>query len=72
MKKGTKIGLSLAALLLGAVVLTGCTNSFCTAKDKAHILYAFDHGVCEYYETYISTKQNQTSTQGRIPRKNEK
>ena len=51
MKKGTKIGLSLAALLLGAVVLTGCTNSFCTAKDKAHILYAFDHGVCEYYES---------------------
>ena len=51
MKKGTKIGLSLASLLLGAMVLTGCTNSFCSAKDKAHILYAIDHGVCAYYDS---------------------
>ena len=58
MKKGTKIGLSFAALLLGAVVLTGCTNSFCTAKDKAHILYAIDHGVCEYYESKESAEAN--------------
>ncbi len=49
MKKGTKIGLGLASLLLGAMVLTGCTNSFCSSKDKAHILYAIDHGVCAYY-----------------------
>ena len=51
MKKGTKIGLGLASLLLGAVVLSGCTNSFCSAKDKAHILYAIDFGVSEYYAT---------------------
>ncbi len=51
MKKGTKIGLGFAALALGAVVLTGCTNSFCSKTDKAHILYAFDHGVSLYYDT---------------------
>ena len=49
MKRSTKIGLGLASLLLGAMVLTGCTNSFCSTVDKAHILYGIDHGVCEYY-----------------------
>ena len=49
MKRGTKIGLGLASLFLGAMVLTGCTNSFCSTVDKAHILYGIDHGVCEYY-----------------------
>ena len=38
MKKGTKIGLGLAGLLLGVVALSGCTNSFCSVNDKAHIL----------------------------------
>ena len=51
MKKGTKIGIGFAALLLGTVVLSGCTNSFCSTVDKAHILYAVDHGVCEYFDT---------------------
>lgn len=51
MKKGTKLGLGLTSLFLGAMVLTGCTNSFCSAKDKAHILYAIDFGVSQYYET---------------------
>ena len=51
MKKGTKLGLGFAALLLGAVVLSGCTNSFCSSKDKAHILYAIDYGVCQYYSS---------------------
>ena len=51
MKKGTKIGLGLAGLLLGVVALSGCTNSFCTVVDKAHILYAIDHGVSNYYDT---------------------
>ena len=64
MKKGTKIGLSLAALLFGAVVLTGCTNSFCSSKDKAHILYAFDHGVCEYYAT--ETEATNANPDGKV------
>ena len=51
MKKGTKIGFGLSALLLGVVALSGCTNSFCTVVDKAHILFAIDHGVCNYYDT---------------------
>ena len=51
MKKGTKIGLGIAALLMGAVALSGCTNSFCSVVDKAHILYGIEHGVCEYYDT---------------------
>ena len=51
MKKGTKIGLGIASLLLGVVALSGCTNSFCSVPDKAHILYAIDHGVCQYYDT---------------------
>ena len=49
MKRGTKIGLGLAGLLMGVVALSGCTNSFCTVVDKAHILYAIDHGVSEYF-----------------------
>ncbi|MBR0301803.1 MAG: membrane protein insertase YidC [Bacilli bacterium] len=50
MKKGTKIGLGVLAFLGGAILLTGCTNSFCSKVDKAHILYAFDHGVTYYYD----------------------
>ena len=51
MKKGTKIGLGIGTALLGMFLLTGCTNSFCSTVDKAHILYAIDHGVCEYYDS---------------------
>ena len=51
MKKGTKIGLGFASLLLGTLVLSGCTNSFCSTLDKAHILYGIDHGVCEYFDS---------------------
>ena len=62
MKKGTKIGLGIGTLLIGMVLLTGCTNSFCSTVDKAHILYAVDHGVCEYYnseeEATANAKQN--------------
>ena len=62
MKKGTKIGLSLGALLIGGLLLSGCTSTFCSTVDKAHILYAFDHGVCEYYDSQedavANAKQN--------------
>ena len=58
MKKGAKIGLGIATLLLGAGVLSGCTNSFCSTVDKAHILYAIDHGVCNYYDSEEAAKAN--------------
>ena len=51
MKKGTKIGLGITAILFGSLVLTGCTNSFCSTLDKAHIMYAIDYGVSQYFDT---------------------
>ena len=48
MKKGTKLGLGGLTLLLGAVVLSGCTASFCNNSDLSHMLYAFDYGVTSY------------------------
>lgn len=56
MKKGTKLGIGLAALLMGGMVLSGCTNSFCSTVDKAHILYAIDFGVCKYYDSEENAK----------------
>ena len=49
MKKRTKFTIAGLTLLAGALLLTGCTASFCSNNDKAHILYAFDFGVTEYY-----------------------
>lgn len=48
MKRKTKLVLGGITLLLGAVVLSGCTASFCTVTDKAHMLYAFDYGITDY------------------------
>ena len=48
MKKITKLGIGGLGLLLGAMVLTGCTASFCSTNDKAHIMYMYDYGVSEY------------------------
>ena len=48
MKRKTKLTLGGLTLLLGAVVLSGCTASFCSVTDKAHILYAFDYGITRY------------------------
>ena len=50
MKRKAKLTLGGIALLLGTVALSGCTASFCTVTDKAHILYAFDYGVTDYVE----------------------
>ena len=49
MKKRTKLGLFGGTLLLGMVALSSCTNSFCSTKDKAHMMYAFDYGVTGFY-----------------------
>ena len=49
MKKRTKLSILGVSVLAGALLLTGCTASFCSSDDKAHILYALDYGVCDYY-----------------------
>ena len=49
MKSRTKLGLFGGILLLATVALSGCTNSFCSTKDKAHMMYAFDFGVTAFY-----------------------
>ena len=49
MKKRTKLSILGISVLAGALLLTGCTASFCSSDDKAHILYALDYGVCDYY-----------------------
>ncbi len=49
MNKKAKLGLIGGTLLLGAVALSGCTASFCSTKDKAHMLFAFDYGATKYY-----------------------
>ena len=49
MKKLTKLGIGGLGLLMGAMVLTGCTASFCSTNDKAHMMYMFDYGVSEYH-----------------------
>ena len=49
MNKKAKLGLIGGTLLLGAIALSGCTASFCSTKDKAHMLFAFDYGATKYY-----------------------
>ena len=71
MKKGTKLGIGIGALLLGTVLLSGCTNSFCSTLDKAHILYGIDRGVCEYYnsepEAQAAAEKLEGSVVGQVP-----
>ena len=50
MKKRTKLTIAGITVLAGALLLTGCTASFCSDNDKAHILYALDYGVSDYYD----------------------
>ena len=49
MKKRTKLSILGVSVLAGALLLTGCTASFCSSDDKAHILYALDYGITDYY-----------------------
>ena len=50
MKKRTKLTFAGIVTIGAAILLSGCTASFCSKDDKAHILYAFDYGVSDYYE----------------------
>ena len=49
MKKRTKLTIAGISVLAGVLLLSGCTASFCSSTDKAHILYALDYGVTDYY-----------------------
>ena len=53
MKKRTKLTVLGLSLIAGSLILSGCTASFCSINDKAHILYAFDYGVSDYYDHQI-------------------
>lgn len=48
MKKRNKLIIGGLSLVIGSMLLTGCTKSFCTVDDQAHIMYMFDYGVTEY------------------------
>ena len=50
MKKRTKLTFAGILTVGVAILLSGCTASFCSKDDKAHILYAFDYGVSDYYD----------------------
>ncbi len=53
MKRRTKFAFAGLTILAGALILTGCTQSFCSINDKAHILYAIDYGVSDYYDSAV-------------------
>ena len=48
MKKRTKFILGGLVALSGAVLLSSCTQSFCSHIDQGRMLYAFDPGVTRY------------------------
>ena len=50
MKKRTKLLTGALTVLAGVLLLSSCTASFCSETDKAHILYAFDYGISDYYD----------------------
>ena len=48
MKKGTKIAFSISAVAFGAVMLTGCTQSFCSQLDIARMRFTFEPGITRF------------------------
>ncbi len=54
MKKSTKFLLGGTLLTLGVITLSSCTSSFCSTKDKAHMMYAFDYGVTRYFDEAVT------------------
>ena len=57
MKKRTKLSILGIGVLAATLLLSGCTQSFCTNNDKAHILYALDYGVCDYYDHEVENSK---------------
>ena len=66
MKKSTKFLLGGTLLTLGVITLSSCTSSFCSTKDKAHMMYAFDYGVTRYYDQAVEgvTEASPVDVQG--------
>ena len=56
MKRKTKIGLGIAIGALGALALSGCTASFCSTVDRAHIIAAYDNGVSKFFDSDATEK----------------
>ena len=57
MKTRTKLTLAGISILAGAILLSGCTASFCSVDDKAHIMYAYDYGVSDYYDHDVTNAE---------------
>ena len=53
MKKRNKLIVGGLGLAMGSMLLSSCTKSFCNVNDQAHILYMFDYGVTEYYDSNV-------------------
>ena len=53
MKKRTKLTIGALTVLTGVLLLSSCTASFCSETDKAHMLYAFDYGISDYYDNPV-------------------
>ena len=49
MKKKTKLMLGITTLGVGVLLLSGCTASFCSTNDKAHMMSVYDNGVTQYF-----------------------
>lgn len=62
MKKRHKIGLLSVGILSAVFVLSSCTASFCTNKEKSRILFAMEPGVTEYFDSEQSALSNQDNT----------
>ena len=63
MKRKTKIGLALTTLGIGVLALAGCTSSFCSTTDKAHMLAAYDNGVSRFYNADDTEKPTENCYQ---------
>ena len=48
MKRRTKLGLSLAAIGIGTIAMTSCTQSFCSQVDLARMKFAFEPGITAF------------------------
>ena len=48
MKKGTKIGFSIATIAFSAVLLSSCTQSFCSQQDIARMKFNFEPGISRF------------------------
>ena len=64
MKKRTKLLTGALTVLAGVLLLSSCTASFCSETDKAHILYAFDYGICDYCDAEHRPTDNEGNPLG--------